>query len=84
MSAPKRGINGEIYYAIYNVVAKKYQFGICAYSKRAAIKKLFSEIGSDAYKYRFQARRVGIKHPYAQHFERLNSQKKTNKDCTPS
>lgn len=78
MSAPKRGPNGERYYAIYNSVAKKHQFGICAYSKKEAVRKLFKEIGKSAYQYRFNVNRIGANHPYAVHFERMRAQKKTN------
>ena len=43
-------------YGIYNMMAKKFQFGICEETPRKARKKLFEKIGKDAYKWRFEAK----------------------------
>ena len=45
-------------YGIYNIRAKKFQFGINEPSKRKARNKLFAKIGKDAYKWRFQVKRI--------------------------
>lgn len=45
-------------YGIYNTYAKEFQFGICEETKAKAQKKLFKKIGNDAYKWRFEARKI--------------------------
>lgn len=57
-SRKKKVIDINTRYGIYNTVAKEFQFGICEPSKRKAIDKLFSKIGKDAYKWRFEVRKV--------------------------
>lgn len=43
-------------YGIYNAIKKEFQFGISEPTKRKANKALFSKIGKDAYKWRFEVR----------------------------
>jgi hypothetical protein len=45
-------------YGIYSTVSKKFVFGITESSKSKAIKALFNQIGSDAYKWRFEVRKL--------------------------
>lgn len=45
-------------YGIWNSITKEFQFGICEKSKTKAFKKLFSKIGMDAYRYRFQTKKL--------------------------
>lgn len=45
-------------YGIYNAKRKEFQFGICEPSKNKARKKLFDKIGKDAYKWRFEVRKL--------------------------
>lgn len=45
-------------YGIYNIRAKKFQFGINEPSKRKARNKLFAKIGKDTYKWKFQVKRI--------------------------
>ena len=45
-------------YGIYNTIKKKFQFDIYEPSKSKAVKKLFEKIGKDAYKWRFEARKL--------------------------
>lgn len=45
-------------YGIYNTLKKEFQFGICEPTKRKAIKKLFKKIGKDAYKWRFEVKKI--------------------------
>lgn len=45
-------------YGIYNIRAKKFQFGIKEPSKRKARQKLFNKIGNDARKWRFEVREL--------------------------
>ena len=45
-------------YGIWNDVKKEFQFGICEPTERKAIKKLFEKIGKDAYKWRFEAKKL--------------------------
>ena len=45
-------------YGIYNAMKKEFQFGICEPTKRKTMKKLFDKIGKDAYKWRFEVRRI--------------------------
>lgn len=45
-------------YGIYNTCKKEFQFGIKETSKRKAIQLLFVKIGKDAYKWRFEARKL--------------------------
>ena len=49
---------GETLYGIYSTVSKKFVFGIQEPSKTKANKKLFKRIGKDAYKYRFEVRKL--------------------------
>ena len=46
------------HWGIYNIMQKEFQFGIDETSKRKASNKLFRKIGYDAYKWRFEARRL--------------------------
>lgn len=45
-------------YGVWNTVKKEFQFGINEPSKAKATKKLFRKIGKDAYKWRFEIRRL--------------------------
>ncbi len=45
-------------YGIWTTWGKKWCFGICEPSKTKARKALFNKIGSDAYKWRFEVRRI--------------------------
>ncbi len=45
-------------YGIYNIRAKKFQFGIKEPSKRKAKQKLFDKIGNDARKWRFEVKEI--------------------------
>lgn len=45
-------------YGIYNTRAKEFQFGIKEPSKNKARQKLFSKIGNDARKWRFEVREI--------------------------
>lgn len=45
-------------YGVYNTMKKEFQFGICEPTKQAASKKLFEKIGKDAYKWRFEVRKL--------------------------
>lgn len=47
-------------YGIWNSVAKEFQFGICEPTKKKAI-QLFNKIGRDAYKWRFEVRKLDNK-----------------------
>ncbi|NOW84303.1 hypothetical protein B0H39_002184 [Clostridium beijerinckii] len=49
-------------YGIYNTYAKAFQFGICEETKNKARKKLFKKIGKDAYKWRFEVRKINNTH----------------------
>lgn len=49
---------GQSLYGIYSTVSKKFVFGIQEPSKTKANKKLFARIGKDAYKYRFEVRKL--------------------------
>lgn len=46
------------HWGIYNTMQKEFQFGIDEPSKRRASNKLFRKIGYDAYKWRFEARKL--------------------------
>ena len=46
------------HWGIYNTMQKEFQFGIDEISKRKASNKLFRKIGYDAYKWRFEVRRL--------------------------
>lgn len=50
--------NQDISYGIYNTVSKKYCFGIREPSKSKALRKLYDKIGKDAYKWRFEIRKI--------------------------
>jgi hypothetical protein len=45
-------------YGIWNTNTKKFVFGICETTPQAAKKKLFDKIGKDAYKWRFEVRKL--------------------------
>ena len=45
-------------YGIYNVMKKEFQFGISETSKTKAVEKLFAKIGKDAYKWRFEVKKI--------------------------
>ena len=45
-------------YGIWNAIKKEFQFGICELTKRKAWQKLFSKIGKDAYKWRFEVKEI--------------------------
>lgn len=45
-------------YGIYNTVSKQFQFGIKEPSRTKATKALYDKIGKDAYKWRFEPRRI--------------------------
>lgn len=45
-------------YGIYNTRTKEFQFGIKEPSKNKARQKLFSKIGNDARKWRFEVREI--------------------------
>lgn len=45
-------------YGIYNIKSKQWQFGIKEPSKTKAQKALFNKIGKDAYKWRFEIRKI--------------------------
>lgn len=47
-------------YGIWNSIAKEFQFGICEPTKKKAI-QLFNKIGRDAYKWRFEVRKLDNK-----------------------
>jgi hypothetical protein len=49
-----------IMYGIYNTMAHKFQFGIKEPSKTKAMKKLFETIGKDAYRWRFEAKKLPV------------------------
>jgi hypothetical protein len=50
-------------YGIWNTYKKEFQFGIKEETRKKAMNKLFNKIGNDAYKYRFEVRKIpeGIK-----------------------
>lgn len=50
-----------IQYGIWNNMKKEFQFGICEPSKKKATKRLFEKIGKDAYKWRFEVRKLPVK-----------------------
>jgi len=45
-------------YGIFNTMKKEWQFGIQENSVDKAYKKLFAKIGKDAYKWRFEVRKI--------------------------
>lgn len=45
-------------YGIWNNIKKEFQFGIKEPTKQKAERKLFLKIGKDAYKWRFEVRRI--------------------------
>lgn len=55
-------------YGIWSTVSKKFVFGIKETSKTKARKQLFKEIGTDAYKWRFEVRKIPKQTP--QHISR--------------
>lgn len=66
-----RGPNGERYYSAYNTISGKYHFGICELSPKKAQKELQKYIGKDIYKWRWEIREIGFRHPYVQHAYRV-------------
>lgn len=51
-------MNNIKFFGIWNTVTKEFQFGICETSPRKAINKLFNKIGKDAYKWRFEIKKL--------------------------
>lgn len=49
---------GETLYGIFSTVSKRFLFNIQEPSKKKANKKLFEQIGKDAYKHRFEIRKL--------------------------
>lgn len=47
-------------YGVWNNIKKEWQFGICARSKKQATRQLFDKIGKDAYKWRFEIKKLPI------------------------
>lgn len=45
-------------YGIWNNIKKEFQFGIQEPTKQKAQRKLFQKIGNDAYKWRFDIRKI--------------------------
>jgi hypothetical protein len=45
-------------WGIWNSLKKEWQFGIREATQRAAKTKLFAKIGTDAFKWRFEVRRI--------------------------
>ena len=45
-------------YGVYSCVSKKFVFGIAEPTKRKAWSRLYEKIGKDAYKWRWQVRKV--------------------------
>ena len=48
----------HVLYGVWSNVSKKFCFGIAAESKNKAYKMLFDKIGTDAYKWRWEIRRI--------------------------
>lgn len=53
----QRGISGKKY-GIYNLSAKRFQFGICEDTPMLAEARLYQRIGDDAKKWKFEAREL--------------------------
>ncbi|WP_258729676.1 hypothetical protein [Bacillus atrophaeus] len=51
-------MNQQASYGIYSTWSKKFCFGIDEPSKSKAWKALFNRIGKDAYKWRFEVRKI--------------------------
>lgn len=45
-------------YGVWNKMRKEFQFGIAEDTPKKAINKLFSKIGDDARKWRFEIRKI--------------------------
>lgn len=45
-------------YGVWNNIKKEFQFGIKEPTKQKTQKKLFQKIGNDAYKWRFDIRKI--------------------------
>lgn len=45
-------------YGIWNTYKREFQFGIKEETRKKAMNKLFNKIGNDAYKYRFEVRKI--------------------------
>lgn len=46
-------------WGIWNNIKKEFQFGIAEDTPGKAKKRLFQKIGKDAYKWRFEVKRIG-------------------------
>ena len=64
-------------FGIWSSTSKKFVFGICEPSKTKAWKALRNQIGKDAFKWRFEARKIKN---CAQHQAMFNKKYKTEKD----
>ncbi|MCY8922115.1 hypothetical protein [Bacillus atrophaeus] len=53
----------DVSYGVYSTRSRKFCFGIKEPSKTKARKELFNRIGSDAYKLRFEIRKIKNKKP---------------------
>lgn len=53
-----KGHDEKIVYGVWSSVSKKFCFGIKAESKNKAYKMLLTKIGTDAYKWRWDIRRI--------------------------
>ncbi|CAI6275440.1 hypothetical protein [Bacillus phage SPbetaL1] len=51
-------MENEVSYGVYSTQSRKFCFGIKEPSKTKARKKLFERIGTDAYKWRFEIRKI--------------------------
>ncbi|MCY8513777.1 hypothetical protein [Bacillus atrophaeus] len=51
-------MENDVSYGVYSTRSRKFCFGITEPSKTKARKKLFDRIGSDAYKWRFEIRKI--------------------------
>lgn len=51
-------INSKSMYGVYNTVTKEFQFGISEPSPQEARTALFNRIGKDAFKWRFEFRKI--------------------------
>lgn len=63
-------------YGVWSTVSKKFVFGIQAPSKTKARKELFKAIGTDAYKWRFEVRKIPKQAP--QHIPRKVTREELN------
>lgn len=63
----------ENLFGVYNTQTRKFCFGITEPSKTKARKKLFDRIGTDAYKWRFEIRKIKNKNGGNELAKRNNS-----------